>query len=668
MALVEMAPHPDLGRLSAEVLLNGNQVGTLHLRPERGWYRIDLPAETQEPGTNHLELRFSDGTAPVKPHRRRLSAELFALAVGRPDEPALRDLVAPGAPPALGPGEGEDAHTLVQVGPSRVELAFRLPPDAQIAFTPERHDLVRKANGAVGFRVSLQGEEETAPRELWNRTLTGRQRARRVVLDLPGQPGDLVRLGLHLEGRESQRLVWGLWKRVQLLGGVTPPVAGEGSAGPEPAEQPLRHSLEGTNVMLVVLDAARAPDFGCYAYSRETTPEIDRWASEGVVFGRAYTTNVFTLLAMSSMWTSLHRDQHHPGIPYNARLPRKYLTLAELLSGGGVHTAGFVSNAIAGTAFGLDRGFDEFYEIFRDHGGRADAYAKVLPQWLEAHRDRRFFLYLHVREPHFPYDPEPPFDTMFGPDGPISRDERRTLEFFEDVNQGRRAFSPAQREHLVRLYDGNLAFADRELGRLRSTMERLGLWDRTVVLVTADHGEALDEHGHVGHIRQLYEESIWIPLIVRFPRGAHLEARRIDGMVSLIDFAPTIADLMGQLDRDRARQQFQGKSLLPMLFGAEGRSVVLSSSSYDRPRYSLRDSSFKYVFNTADGAEELYDLRVDPGERHDLVEALGVRAAYYRQRLFQDLLEQRRGAASAAGAAELSPEQIENLKALGYLQ
>jgi arylsulfatase A-like enzyme len=257
---------------------------------------------------------------------------------------------------------------------------------------------------------------------------------------------------------------------------------------------------------------------------------------------------------------------------------------------------------------------------------------------------------------------------MFGPDGPISRDERRTLEYFENVNQGRRTLSRAQREHLVRLYDGNLAFADRELGRLRSTMERLSLWDRTVVLVTADHGEALDEHGHVGHIRQLYEESVWIPLIVRFPRGAHLQAKRVDGMVSLIDLAPTIADLLGLLDQQRARQQFQGRSLLPMIFGSEARPMVLSSSSYDRPRYSLRDSSFKYIVDTANGAEELYDLRADAGERHDLAASDALRTAYYRQRLFQDLLEQRRGAASGASEAELTPEQIDNLKALGYLQ
>ena len=145
-----------------------------------------------------------------------------------------------------------------------------------------------------------------------------------------------------------------------------------------------------------------------------------------------------------------------------------------------------MANAVAGRGFGFDRGFVEFHEVFRTLGSRGDVFRQAVPPWLAANRDRRFFAYVHFREPHFPYDPEPPFDTKFGPDGPIPKAARRDSAFFTDVNQGRRPFGEAEREHLVRLFDGNLAFADQEVGALRgrsrpraSGRRRWSSWPRT---------------------------------------------------------------------------------------------------------------------------------------------------------------------------------------------
>jgi arylsulfatase A-like enzyme len=198
-------------------------------------------------------------------------------------------------------------------------------------------------------------------------------------------------------------------------------------------------------------------------------------------------------------------------------------------------------------------------------------------------------------------------------------------------------------------------------------MERLGLWERTVVIVTSDHGEALYEHGHIGHIVQLYEESIRVPLIIRFPRGAGPAGIRLDPMVSIVDLAPTIADVFAALGKGRSGAQFQGVSLLPVISGAPGRSEVFSRSSYDQPRYALRDDSFKYIFNTATGREELYRIRHDPGERNDLAGSEPLELDLRRQALFAWILEQRRAEAGAAERAELTPEQLENLRALGYV-
>ena len=506
---------------------------------------------------------------------------------------------------------------------------------------------------------------------MWSRVLDARAKAPgEQAVRLPGNAGDIVRIGLAVGEAGSPRFAWGRF--------VAPRVLGSGGSDPlqplpvSPADDaradPLRKSLAGTNVLLVILDAGRAQSFGTYGYGRPTTPEIDRIASEGVVFERVYTPAVYTLGAMASLWTSQYPDRHHSEVSFSARLPKDRLTLAELLSAQGVHTAGFVANAVAGKGFGFDRGFVEFEEVFRTLGSRGDVFRKAVPPFLAANRDRRFFAYVHFREPHFPYDPEPPFDTKFGPDGPIPKAARRDFGFFTDVNQGRRPFSEAEREHLVRLFDGNLAFADQEVGALRRAMEKEGLWDRTVVIVAADHGEELFERGWIGHNVHVYEPSVHVPLIVRFPKGAGPAGKRVAALADLLDVAPTIADVFGARGKGGSDREFQGRSLLPVIEGAPGKPAVLSRTVWDRPRYALRDERYKYVYYTQTGEEWLYDLQDDPGETRDLAAREPLRTAYYRQALHAWTLQLARRGPAGSEQAELSREQCENLKALGYVQ
>src|SRR5262249_27355972 len=153
----------------------------------------------------------------------------------------------------------------------------------------------------------------------------------------------------------------------------------------------------------------------------------------------------------------------------------------------GIHTAGFVGNSLAGPAYGLDRGFAEFDEVSRHVKGGAKAFSRVLPPWIQAHKDRRFFAYVHFREPHFAYNPPPPFDTMSGK-GPLPESRREDYKWLLDVNEGRTPISEAEVEHLTKLYDGNLAFVDQQLGELRKNLESAGLLEKTVLILAADHG------------------------------------------------------------------------------------------------------------------------------------------------------------------------------------
>jgi arylsulfatase A-like enzyme len=549
-------------------------------------------------------------------------------------------------------------------------FALKLPPSAELRFTPELLPAARAAAGAASFRVTVE-TVSGGEREAWSRVVEARGTPPgEQVVHLPGSAGDVVRIGLAVGTAGSPRFAWGRFLAPRVLGdgGGDPLPPAPLSASDDARADALRRTVAGANVLLVILDAARARSFGTYGYSRPTTPEIDRIASEGVVFERAYTPAVYTLGAMSSVWTSQYPDRHHSEVSFSARLPKDRLTLAELLSAQGVHTAGFVANAVAGKGFGFDRGFVEFHEVFRTLGSRGDVFRQAIPPWLHANRDRRFFLYVHFREPHFPYDPEPPFDTKFGTDGPITRSQRRDAAFFTDVNQGRRPFSEAEREHLVRLFDGNLAFADQETGRLRRALEAEGLWEKTVVIVAADHGEELFEHGWIGHNVHVYEPSVHVPLVVHLPKGALPGGRRVAALADLLDLAPTIADVFGARGKGGSDREFQGRSLLPAIAGAPGKPAVLSRTVWDRPRYALRDERYKFFYDTRTGEEHLYDLEKDPSEARDVGPAEPLLAAYYRQALHSWTLQLARRGPARSETAELSPEQCENLKALGYVQ
>ena len=274
---------------------------------------------------------------------------------------------------------GAGPSRLAQSGPSVLRWALRLAGGEELRFAAE---------GVGRLRVTLEAEDGSE-RELWSRASGGGSASGEVVLALGGTPGALVRVALHVDEGS------GVWSTPRIVG---PPPRASSTAVPEQRAAALRKALGPVNVLFILLDAGGAKHFGCYGYARATTPEIDRLAAEGVVFERAYTPAVFTLAAMGSVWTSLPPDEHRRGGPYDAKLPAGPLTLAELLGANGVTTAGWVANGMAGPAFGLERGFGEFHELYREqHSYDADAFAAVLPTWFAAHAERRFFAYAHFR-------------------------------------------------------------------------------------------------------------------------------------------------------------------------------------------------------------------------------------------------------------------------------
>jgi arylsulfatase A-like enzyme len=673
-AVLDLRPYDGVRGQRVEIRLNDTAVESFALNDNRHRYLVRLPAAAQRAGENRLRFVFAQTASPGNADRRNLAAAFHSLTVGASDDATLADLLGRGAPAPAAAATEAGVPEIEQVGPSVLRFALRLPAGAELRFTPALHREAVAADGAAALRVTLEGETG-GERELWSRVLRAREAAPpEVTVALPGRAGDVVRLALYTGGA---RYAWSVWKAPRVTGAQASPAQRAYTAADAAKAEPVRKAAAGFNVVLLVLDAARAQQFGCYGYARATTPEIDRIAAEGVRFEHAFTPAVYTLGAMSSVWTSQYPDRHHAAVSYADPLPRDRLTLAETLGARGLTTAGFVANAVAGPVHGFDRGFSEFHEVYRmfeDLGSRGAAFDRVLPPWLAQHQKERFFLYAHFREPHFPYDPGPPFDTQFGPDAPLTTLQRRDKAWYTDVNQGRVTPTADEIAHLVRLYDGNLAYVDRQVGALRRALEAQGLWDRTVVIVTADHGEQLHEHGYVSHSAQVFEQSAHVPLVVRMPGGPR--GTTVAQMVDLLDLAPTVLDLFGAPDTPFAKQA-QGGTLLPALVGAGPRTggtagegvLALSRTVWDRPVYALRDQRYKLIYDTRTGSEALYDLAEDGGETKDLSAAQPVRAAYYRQTLQQMLTALRRTTAAAAGAPAAPPtrEQCENLKALGYV-
>jgi arylsulfatase A-like enzyme len=171
----------------------------------------------------------------------------------------------------------------------------------------------------------------------------------------------------------------------------------------------------------------------------------------------------------------------------------------------------------------------------------------------------------------------------------------------------------------------------------------------------------------VGHESQLYDPAVRIPLIMRFPRGTGPAGVRVKGFADLLDLAPTIADVYGLLDQGGARGAFRGTTLLPMLYGAPGKSPIVSRTRGEQPRWSLRDARYKLIYDGKLGTSQLYDVAADPGETRDLAPSEPLLAAFYRQSLERLLLEMKPEVGRPGADTELNAQQLENLRALGYV-
>jgi arylsulfatase A-like enzyme len=459
-----------------------------------------------------------------------------------------------------------------------------------------------------------------------------------------------------------------------------------GCGGGEPAAptaRDIRFGAAGKNLVIVLLDATSAHHMSCYGYDRETTPNLDRVAAESVVFDNAYAQASGTMLSVFSFFTSRYPvfdERNFRPWSQVKTIPPEPPTLAERLAPVFEQRLGYTSNVWLKHSLGHDQGFTEYWEMWnslRPFGEElnSDAVAvRLATKWMVQRADRSFMAYLHLMKPHAPYDPPEPF---------FSRWAEREIDpqigthtFIQEVS-GSRPDEDTVRD-MVALYDANLAYADHLVGGMIEDLQAAGLWDRTVFVLMADHGQALYElgkpHGHGGTV---CEAAIRVPLFVRIPGVAGLAGRRIATPVELVDLMPTLMDLAGL---PVPADSLAGRSLLPLLAGEpapDGDLRLIHSRTNRRnpPIYTLVRGRFKLT-TVATGRmgrrlqHALYDLEADPAESVDL---LKTEPGHPLGKALQQAMRAWLGSGGAEGATAQAVEfdvfdeaEVQRLKSLGY--
>jgi arylsulfatase A-like enzyme len=416
-------------------------------------------------------------------------------------------------------------------------------------------------------------------------------------------------------------------------------------------------------VLLVSIDTLRADHLGCYGYARPTSPALDALAAEGTLFEEAMTPAPWTLPAHASLLTGLYPTRH--GVKaFGQYLPARIETLAQRLGRLGLLTAAVVNSHLLGPRSALDRGFQDFVYV-EEVAPQREPTRRVVDQaieWLRRPRERPLFLFVHSYDVHSDYKAEERYEKEFvrpyagGADG----SSRQLMAFRE----GRVKLAPQDAPHLIDLYDAGIRQTDDELGRLVGFLRTSGQLERTLLVVTSDHGEEFFEHGGVLHGTTQYQEVVRVPLIVRgpgVPRG-----RRVPAPVSLLDVVPTLLARLGL----PAAKGLDGEDLSGWFASAPPRlreRVLFGEADHinvppDVTR-AVRRGMLKLVYDRRSERRQLFDLASDPGEARDVKDGHAEMAALDEQlRRFLSL----RG--ESAATTKLSPAELEKLRSLGYVQ
>jgi arylsulfatase A-like enzyme len=458
--------------------------------------------------------------------------------------------------------------------------------------------------GGIDATFRVLRETENAPQVLAQRKIVvnGESDWRRIFLDLAEFAGKRITLSLHASGN-AEHAVWGQPKVY--------------SASPHSSAIP---------VVLISCDTVRPDHLSVYGYERDTTPNLRALAEESVIFINAFTPVSWTLQAHQSMLTGLHPVNHFGSV--DANMPETIETLAEILRAEGYQTGGFTGfRGWLMPEQGFAQGFDVYETPTEMVRSVTETHRNALV-WLRRRHGPKNFLFLHNYEAHAllssESDPQllhaapqeyrytriadPLSDTSPAPLG-----EARLQRRLEEASTGTSGLSDLEKRLNTAFYDDSIRIVDAHLGELLGELRRLGLFDRALIIVTADHGEGFGEHGSYGH-SDVYDENLRIPLIMKLP-NAQFAGRRIGATVTLMDLMPTVLDAIGA----ESPSGLDGRSLMPLLETPDAPFPERDLYVMRLLWRGLRTPEWKFVEQLGRDRAELFDIPGDPLEQHNLL-------------------------------------------------
>lgn len=401
---------------------------------------------------------------------------------------------------------------------------------------------------------------------------------------------------------------------------------------PDSPKQKIKH------VLLISMDTTRADHLSCYGFNKQTTPHIDAFAEEATRFTSTFATAPLTMPSHSSMLTGTIPPYHGVHTNYNYTLGQSNVTLAEILKENGFKTSAIVSTFVLDSKFGLDQGFDQYNDTFEttlnsigiNERGGGEA-SRLAMEWMETVRDEKFFLFLHYYDPHLKYEPPEPFASRFHDDP----------------------------------YSGEIAYTDYSIGKVLKHLKTLGIYDSTLIIITGDHGEMLNEHNEQTHGYYIYDSAIHVPLMIRLP--AQKSGRKVEDITSLVDIVPTVCSLLGI----PALPQHKGMDLSPYLLqnGFSGPERYAYSESMTPAEFGanallgITGREWRYLETTR---PELYHRIKDPGEINNQISKAPEKALFLEQTLKQIVTDQLRES-SDESRTDLDEASLQRLESLGYL-
>lgn len=607
-------------------------------------YEVALPDNVVKPGENQVLFRFG-GTTPFEGQDTAAAIDWVKLVRGAGAAAGPTKLASYGSL-VRDAAVGDEKRKALVTSAGMVSFYVDVPEKASLSL---RFGQTSGSGATAKVRVTAEGKPAT---ELLSQAASASWEDK--VISLEPFAGEIVRLDLATEG--AGEIAWA-------SPSIVVPKVEVAEAKPS------------KNVIVLLIDTLPAKKLRIYNdKSRVETPALDAFAREGTVFERAQSPENWTKPSVASVLTGLYPMTHRTK-ESESKLSDSALMVSEVFKQNGFSTATFLANGYVSDKFGFSQGWDHYTNYIRENKSTtAENVFKEAGAWIEANKDKRFFVYIQTIDPHVPYDPPDEFLAKYDAEpytGVVS--PRKTPDQLEAAKRNPPAIKFNERDiaRLNALYDGEVSYHDVYFAKFIEKLRTLGLYDDTAFVITADHGEEFNEHQSYGHGHSLYQELLHVPFIVREP-GVVPAGKRIPETVGTVDISPTALTLAGV----KVPDVMEGVNRVPHLLGDVPAHPAVAFSDFLDDRRAIRAGRYKLILRGVNAT--FFDLKTDPNEQKELdLASHPIALRYCRIMLGQFLGAKDRknwlSAEQKAPSVELKQEATDmdektkkELKALGY--